>query len=155
MLRKTLTILALCAVFFFGGYITHSLRKSATGAKADTIRTLVTDTRVDTFWKVLPMPLMTRTLTEYVVVRDSVGNEIEVPREQKVYEDSTYYAVVSGVSPRLDSIRVHERTRHVTETRTITIQKETKHWRFGPQAGIGITMHGISPYAGVGLTYIF
>lgn len=155
MLRKTLTILALCAVFFFGGYITHSLRKSATGTKADTIRTFVTDTRVDTFWKVLPMPLMTRTLTEYVVVRDSVGHEIEVPREQVTYSDSTYYAVVSGVSPRLDSIRVYARENTIYSTNTITIRSPTRHWRFGPQAGIGITIHGISPYIGLGVSYNF
>ena len=36
-------------------------------------------------------------------------------REYKEYQDSNYYAKVSGVAPRLDEIRVYPRTIYQTE----------------------------------------
>ena len=73
-----------------------------------------------------------------------------LPMERKVYADSTYRAVVSGIGPRLDSITVYPRT--VTMTRTIP-GKPPRHWGFGIQGGLGITPKGIQPYVGLGAYY--
>lgn len=147
---KTLVFLASGALFFFGGYIVHSRINNPVEGKSDTIVRIVDHYKVDTLWKVLPMPLLTRTLKEVEVIRDSVGYEIEVPREQKVYEDSTYTAYVSGVKPKLDSIRVYQTTKLIE--RTI---KETKvrHWSYGIQGGLYLTPKGILPGIGGGVTY--
>lgn len=75
---------------------------------------------------------------------------VYVPREYKVYQDSSYRAVVSGYDPRLDSIEIYYPTKIVTITKT----KENK-WHFGLQGGIGVTKNGLSYYLGFGGTYSF
>lgn len=59
---------------------------------------------------------------------------VEVPIEQKVYEDSTYKAWVSGYLPSLDSINVYQRTEVITVTK---FQKQ-KRWSLG--IGLGATL---------------
>lgn len=73
-----------------------------------------------------------------------------LPMERKVYADSTYRAVVSGIRPKLDSMTVYPRT--VTVTRTIP-GKPPRHWGLGIQGGVGITPKGIQPYVGLGAYY--
>ena len=76
--------------------------------------------------------------------------------EQKVYEDSTYRAVVSGPSieqygPRLDSISIYSRKTTVYQTKTVYV--EPSRWSIGIQAGYGASKDGLTPYVGIGVQY--
>lgn len=80
-----------------------------------------------------------------------------LPREQKVYADSSYRAVVSGISPRLDTIEVYNKT--IIQTKIATL-KEWRKFDYGIQAGVGLVLpYGEKPslggYAGFGITYHF
>jgi hypothetical protein len=80
---------------------------------------------------------------------------ISLPKEVKIYEDSTYYAEVSGYEPNLDSIKVYQRK----EIQTITITtKEQKRWSIGVSGGIGVVYDGgwhCGPGINIGVTYSF
>jgi hypothetical protein len=65
---------------------------------------------------------------------------VEVPIEQKRYDDSLYTAWVSGYEPALDSIRLHQPEVVTTITRTIT--KPAPRWSIGPSVGAGISITG-------------
>lgn len=76
--------------------------------------------------------------------------------EQKVYEDSTYRAVVSGPSieqygPRLDSISIYSRKTTVYQTKTVCV--EPSPWSFGVTAGVTVTGKGVEPGITAGVTY--
>ena len=76
--------------------------------------------------------------------------------EQKVYEDSTYRAVVSGPSieqygPRLDSISIYSRKTTVYQTKTVYV--EPSPWSFGVTAGVTVTGKGVEPGITTGVTY--
>lgn len=80
----------------------------------------------------------TDTLHTVTVIRDSV--EIELPFERREYKDSTYYAVVSGVSvggyrPTLEHIETYNTT--ITRTQTI---RESYKWELSATAIAGPNM---------------
>ena len=74
--------------------------------------------------------------------------DVLIPITQKVYEDSTYRAVISGYNVRLDEMLVFPKR----EVLTICPQAKPKRWSVGVQAGYGITPAGFQPYLGVGVT---
>ena len=82
---------------------------------------------------------------------------VSLPRETKVYEDSTYKAQISGYEPRLDYIEVYPRT--ITITETVTERTRRRPWGIGVNVGYGATLHDrqvmLSPYIGVGVSYNF
>lgn len=118
-------------------------------SSADTI--FIRDTiRVD-----VPMVVDTDTIgtRKYNVKVDSVMGDsakVELPITQKVYEDSTYKAYVSGFDARLDSFHIYQPMMYVKQS-----EREIKHWSIGIQGGIGITPKGVQPYIGVGVSYNF
>ena len=65
---------------------------------------------------------------------------VEVPVEQKRYDDSLYTAWVSGYQPALDSIRLHQP--EVVTTIERTIVKPAPRWSIGPSVGAGISVTG-------------
>lgn len=83
-----------------------------------------------------------------------VGDSVEIPITQKVYEDSLYTAYVSGYHQSLDSIKVRERivNTKTTETRTET---EYRRWNIGLTAGYGygVMNRQTDFFIGVGVTY--
>ncbi len=81
---------------------------------------------------------------------DSVSVQISIT--QKVYEDSTYRAYVSGFSPNLDSIFVYPKREIITIKEAV----KPKRWSVGIQAGYGMTLKQspqFVPYIGVGISY--
>ena len=87
-----------------------------------------------------------------LVRKDSVA--VEIPITQKVYQDSTYQAWISGYMPSLDSIRINQPVMTITHTITNTeVKYKTKHWGVGLQVGMGVTPSKIEPYIGIGVTY--
>ena len=93
----------------------------------DTIRVPVTVNKTDTVWA-------------------------QLPRTAKVYQDSTYRAVVSGFRPSLDTISVYQRTKVITVTNNVRIPPP--RWSWGVQAGVGVNAGGsVTPYLGIGIQY--
>lgn len=84
---------------------------------------------------------------QIITPRDSVA--VTIPITQKVYEDSTFRAYVSGYKPALDSIEIYKRT----ETIYIRSPTKSKRWGIGIQAGYGLTPNRVQPYIGIGITY--
>jgi hypothetical protein len=76
---------------------------------------------------------------------------VQLPIQQRTYQDSTYTAWISGYEPRLDSIEVYQQLSTVTITNTIT--KPAKRWSVNTSAGIAATPKGVQPYFGVGIGY--
>ena len=108
----------------------------------------------DTLLVVQPICTETRvTDTVRVVLRDTLLRlvEVQVPIEQRVYEDSTFRAYVSGFRPRLDSIEI---MRPRTEIRIRErVEQKPSRWSLGIQGGYGITPKGVQPYIGIGVAY--
>ncbi|ERJ80062.1 hypothetical protein J5A56_00605 [Prevotella melaninogenica] len=97
---------------------------------------------------VLPVVRQDTITKEFVrTVMDSV--EVKVPITQKVYEDSTYKAWVSGYEPQLDSIFVYQKTQVINHY----IREKPKHWGIGLQIGYGCTGKELRPYIGIGVNY--
>lgn len=97
---------------------------------------------------ILPVVCHDTITKEFVrTVMDSV--EVEVPITQKVYEDSTYKAWVSGYEPQLDSIFVYQKTQVINNY----IREKPKHWGIGLQIGYGSNGKALHPYIGIGVNY--
>lgn len=79
--------------------------------------------------------------------KDSV--EVVIPITQKIYEDSTFRAYVSGFHPALDSIQIFQR-KETVYNRSPT---KNKRWGIGIQAGLGLTPNRVQPYIGIGISY--
>lgn len=120
----------------------------------------ITDTLVirDTFVREKPVYRTKRVIdtvlfavTDTVQVSDSVF--VPLPIEQRVYEDSTYRAVVSGWHPSLDTISVFRSTIVVDRVQEVKLRPR---WSAGVQVGAGVSFdRGIhaAPYIGVGVSY--
>ncbi len=115
--------------------------------KKDTAKNIVDTTSIDAVNK------------EELAVLGSTSidsTQIHLPITQKLYQDSTYKAWVSGYMAKLDSICIMQPA--TTTTRTITntqIVYKSKRWSLGIQVGAGLTPHKIEPYIGIGITYNF
>lgn len=85
---------------------------------------------------------------------DSVPVYVRIPLTSKVYEDSTYRAVVTGYRATLDSLRVYQKTVSVTNTVFKTEYKLQKpKFSVGPQVGWGLNANGSGFYVGIGVQY--
>lgn len=96
---------------------------------------------VDTLWYEVPI----------YKGRDTLYVEAPLPKVRKVYQDSTYRAVISGVMPSLDTISVFRKTVYIDKVQTVYAQPS--RWSLGVQAGYGASKDGLSPYIGVGIQY--
>ena len=81
--------------------------------------------------------------TTLVTVHDTTFIALE--REHKRYEGEEYEAQVSGVDPELDWIRINQKTKYITTTKTVR-----KHWGLGVTAGPGVLYDG-NIHGGVGI----
>jgi hypothetical protein len=117
------------------------------------------ETRTHTVTVEKPRPYEVRvTDTIRVAVRDTVRVHdtlfVSLPRERKVYQDSSYRAVVSGYMPSLDSMTV-------TVTKTSFVPSR-KRWSvgIGPSVGLGWVSPiggnaGMGTYFGVGVSFSY
>ena len=114
------------------GYVSYQYGKISNPIieKIEKIDTIV---KVDTITYEKPIPkyiTQTKTITDTLKTTDTIPQyvEVEVPIESKTYQDSTYYAVISGFRANLDTLKVFPR-----ET-TITIEKTS----YKPNKGVKI-----------------
>lgn len=84
-----------------------------------------------------------------VRVRDTMWTV--VPRTERVYEDSTYRAVVSGYDPRLEQLDIYRR--NATQVVTLTQVERQPRLGFGIAAGPSVLIDvGGAPRFGFGVT---
>ena len=73
-------------------------------------------------------------------------------RQEVIYKDSTYTAVVGGIEPYLKSIEIYPKTIYVNNNTTTTIKVRSR-FGLGVQVGYGLSRNGLQPYVGVGVQY--
>lgn len=106
----------------------------------------------------VPDTIPSRIVAENIVKTDTFPTtdsvSVTLPITQKIYQDSTYKAWVSGYHPSLDSIVLYQPITTITKTITKTdVVYKPKKWGVGIQVGMGITQNKIEPYIGIGVTY--
>lgn len=157
MLKKLAIAVLLAALLLLSGYLlgrkVNRAPEPAVIVRTDTLRlrdTVLIDRPVPVEVRVVDTMLVA--VTDTVAVNDTVY--LSLPRETRVYGDSTYRAQVSGYRPMLDWIEVYPQTEVVT--RNISVDSR-KRWGVGLQAGYGAYMSGgqvrLAPYVGVGISY--
>lgn len=110
---------------------------------------VVTKVKVDTQYILSPFPYLA-----WIDHTDTIRTDSCVHlREYKEYQDSNYYAKVSGVAPRLDEIRVYPRTIYQTEYIYRDITQKPKRWGIGLSAGYGVGKNGLTPVLAVTVNY--
>lgn len=145
-------IYILIAVLAFGlGFCSRSPTKSNT-EKADTVTSVhvVTKVDVDTMYILSPQPYLAWINNSDTIYASDTCYHL---REYKEYQDSNYYAKVSGVAPRLDEIRVYPKTVTQYVYRDRIVSNKQKRWGLGMSAGYGIGRHGLSPVLAVTINY--
>ncbi len=155
-MKKWILIIALLAGAFAAGILAGRGRNTP-----DIVEIRDTLTFHDTLFIDRPVPVyVTQIRTDTVrlalvdsshttLTRDSAT--VTVPITRKVYEDSTYRAVISGYKPNLDSLWIYNTIREITVTRTV--KKPPRHWGFAVTAGPSLLVTpGGSVKCGIGLT---
>lgn len=115
-----------------------------------TITNTVRKIQVDTMYILSPQPYLSWVSDSDTIHASDTCYHL---REYKEYQDSNYYAMVSGVAPRLDEIRVYPRTIYQTEYIYRDIVQKNKRWGLGLSAGYGIGRNGLSPILAVTVNY--
>ena len=120
--------------------------------KYDTIQSapiVVTKVLVDTQYILSPFPYLA-----WIDHTDTIRTDsCEHLREYKEYQDSNYYAKVSGIAPRLDEIRVYPKTVYETKYIYRDVISKPKRWGIGLSAGYGVGKNGLSPVLAVTVNY--
>ena len=156
-LKKLVIAALLAALLLLSGYLLGR-RAGRASVTAEIVRTDTLRIR-DTLLVERPVPVEVRlTDTMLVAVTDTVtvGDTVylSLPRETRVYGDSTYRAQVSGYRPALDWMEVYPQTVYVTKN---VITKDVRRWGVGVQAGYGAYFRDgrmrLAPYVGVGISY--
>lgn len=142
----------LVATLAFGfGWCSRSPTPHTTG-EVDTVTSvhIVTKVDVDTQYILSPQPYLA-----WIDNSDTihVSDTCWYLREYKEYQDSNYYAKVSGAAPRLDEIRVYPRTIYQTEYIYRDITQKPKRWGIGLSAGYGVGKNGLTPVLAVTVNY--
>ena len=118
----------------------------------------ITDTLVltDTIIKFQPKPYKVTIIdTIYLPQRPQQPQQPQIDtliRQEVIYKDSTYMAVVGGIEPYLKSIEIYPKTIYVNNNTTTTIKVRSR-FGLGVQAGYGYGRNGLQPYVGVGVQY--
>ena len=118
----------------------------------------ITDTLVltDTIIKFQPKPYKVTIIdTIYLPQQPQKPQKPQIDtliRQEVIYKDSTYMAVVGGIEPYLKSIEIYPKTIYVNNNTTTTI-KVRSHFGLGVQAGYGYGRNGLQPYVGIGVQY--
>ena len=118
----------------------------------------ITDTLVltDTIIKFQPKPYKVTIIdTIYLPQQPQKPQKPQIDtliRQEVIYKDSTYMAVVGGIEPYLKSIEIYPKTIYVNNNTTTTIKVRSR-FGLGVQAGYGLSRNGVQPYVGVGVQY--
>lgn len=141
-----IAILAFGLGWFIGPDPSSSSKKSDTVTITNTVRKV----DVDTLYLLAPQFYLAWVdKTDTIHVSDTCWHL----HEYKEYQDSNYYAKISGVAPRLDEIRVYPKTIYETKYVYRDVVSKPKRWGIGLSAGYGIGQNGLSPVLAVTVNY--
>ena len=117
----------------------------------------ITIIKRDTITIIKPQPVIRyvdRIVRDTLYSVDSVLIPVNIPIETKVYQDSSYRAVISGYKAELDSIYIFNKNQIQTINK---ITYKTKKWNISPSIGVGYGMFGrrIDLYVGFSINYNF
>lgn len=147
---KYLPYILISAMAFCLGWCSRSPTKVV--SKYDTIQSapiVVREVKVDTQYILSPFPYLA-----WIDHTDTIKTDTCVHlREYKVYQDSSYYAKISGVAPRLDELRVYPKTVYETKYIYRDIVSKYKKWGIGLSAGYGLGKSGFTPVLAVTVNY--
>ena len=148
---KYLPYLLIAALAFGLGWCSRSPTKCNT-EKADTVTSIhvVTKVDVDTQYILFPQPYVAWIDNSDTIHASDTCCHL---REYREYQDSNYYAKVSGVQPRLDELRVYPKTVYETQYIYRDIVGKPKRWGIGLSAGYGVGRYGLSPVLAVTVNY--
>lgn len=148
---KSIPYILIAALAFTLGWCSRSPSVKEV-PKYDTVQSapiVVTKVLVDTQYILSPFPYLAWIDHTDTIRTDSCWHL----REYKEYQDSNYYAKVSGVAPRLDELRVYPKTIYETKYIYRDIVHKPKRWGVGISAGYGICKDGFSPVLAVTVNY--
>lgn len=145
-MKNTLYITLFLALLVGSFFLGRRYASDTVITQTDTL----TVTRTDTI-KITKVKEVKRRVVDTILVpvKDTIlindTTFIQLPREQKIYQNDNYKAWVSGYKPRLDSIETYQKTieRIVTQTR-----KSNSGW--GIMGGVSMTPQGLQPSITVG-----
>ena len=115
-MNKVLSFIIVVGIGFVVGYLCRPQPGIVvkTEYKTDTLRIVAPgELRIDTFFREVLVP---KTIVQTDTIRDSVW--VYLPFERKVYEDSTYRAIVSGYKPVLEEIDVFSKQTSITREKS-------------------------------------
>ena len=115
----------------------------------------ITDTLVltDTIIKMQPKPYKVTIIDTIYLPQQPQQPQIDtLIRQEVIYKDSTYMAVVGGIEPYLKSIEIYPKTIYVNNNTTTTIKVRSR-FGLGLQAGYGLGRNGLQAYVGIGVQY--
>lgn len=139
-------LLVLLTCMWFWGYDRGRRSVKCPSVQTDTIvrvDTIVYDRPVEiTKWREKTVYIA---VTDTQIVRTTDSVYVALEREKKSYSGEDYTAIVSGIEPSLDEIKVFPKT--VTITNTVT---DKRRWTFGITAGPGVLWDG-SFHGGMGI----
>lgn len=118
-MNKILSFIFILLVGFMVGYCSRPKADTIvkTEVKTDTLRIVTpSEVRVDTFYRNVIVPVKQDPDTLFLTRTDSIL--VYLPFERKVYEDSTYRAVISGYEPVLEDIEVYARETTIYKEKT-------------------------------------
>lgn len=141
------------------------LRQSTSPTECDTVTQVRIDTvfRHDTLTVTIPVYSETSAPRAVTLSRNALthcdSDSVTLRAVTRVYSDSIFHAVISGIDPHLDSLAIIRPiptvTRSVTTripARAVTVSTHSR-WGLGLTAGVTATTHGLAPGLTLGLTY--
>lgn len=105
-------------------------------------------TRVDTFERFVPHFDTEKIVDAFYVEKDD-STQLKLPKTQRIYQDTTFKAWVSGFEPNLDSIKVFQSTRYITIENTTVKEIYPKKLQMYGNIGAFVIQKDIAPYIGV------
>ena len=157
-MQKILTpLLLLFAGVCLGMMLTRSCQNPVKEPDVKIERDTTIIVQIDTQYFLKPVPYKVE-VRDTVYIDNSFQNDKDwkiLTQEVKEYQDSTYYARISGINAFLEEIRVYPRitTKYITQTEYV--RERPKKWGIGIQGGYTISSEGFYPYIGIGISYNF
>lgn len=147
-------------LFFVFGIVIGICIMSLIPSAGDSHHTVIYETVVDTveFYKSVPRDsVVVRYKTIILPTVPASGNdtvahdsaEVVIPITQKIYQDSTYKAYVSGYDVALDSISIYSKTVTIREMSVMPSPRLS----VGLIGGVGCGRQGVSTFIGIGISY--
>ena len=150
---KLLYYILIAALAFTFGRCSRPYTCNRDPEERDTITSppvVITKVKVDSLYILRPLPYLA-----WVENTDTIrpSDSCYHLREYKEYQDSNYYAKISGIQPRLDEIRIYPKTTTKYTYQEKIVAERGKKFGVGISAGYGISSKGIVPCIGISVNY--